>query len=145
MVIIQQAITIAYPSPLKRGLILNTAIGPRLANCPREASIINIGTPTTATMMRYGIRKAPIIGGFFKQSSSSNDFHSNGHNLNISQLWTWCSEYSWKTRNIYGNFQNLSEKPHYSCKTEIKIEINPEANYAFAFLAKLYSRHKVIF
>ncbi len=42
----------AQPSPLNNGLTLNTAIGPRLENCPIDDSKRNKGNPIIATIIK---------------------------------------------------------------------------------------------
>lgn len=46
-------------APLKRGLIFQTASGPRLENWPSDSSMKKMGIPQIASMMKYGTRKAP--------------------------------------------------------------------------------------
>ena len=41
------------------GLTFQIAMGPRDANCPKESSRKKRGIPTMASMMKYGMRKAP--------------------------------------------------------------------------------------
>lgn len=45
--------------PWNNGRILQTETGPKLANCPSEHSRKNKGKPANASIIVYGIKKAP--------------------------------------------------------------------------------------
>lgn len=45
--------------PFKSGLTRQIVMGPNDANCPNASSIKNKGSPTRASISKYGIKKAP--------------------------------------------------------------------------------------
>lgn len=57
--------------PLNSGAILKIVMHPVLANCPKDVSIKNNGTPHKNSMRRYGTKKAPKI----KESGSFIQFY----------------------------------------------------------------------